>query len=1738
MPSRNLTKRMDSFRLYLRGQFIEIIMRMENMLRRKTALIVLLTICTTLLLSTQQILAQTPQPMVAIHNSELTQALENLPGAWWTSWHYFIVPASLKEALKSDGTPFVEISDADIAAGNLLNTDGSPKFPILISLASEAVANNEIAPLRNYVAAGGFLFIGSSAFTRNPDGTTRGDFALGNEMGLHMVSPSNQSWYQNETFSTVVDHRLVNNIPAGTLDWRMPLSAEQIPLGSSPGHSIHWDHAVFQVSADGSTTVIATGDSGPLLATKQYGKGNIIYHGAAQPLMGHGGYDSAMYAYLIYRNAIEWAFETPNLPIIKLSPWQYDYNAAFMVRHDFENDPNLIESIEQSASFEKSVGAKGDYYFCTGTLRQQITGSAQSATIASLQRAVKNNGATIGSHNGGLKNPVNLSLSLSDFDYWHWGPDEVLDITPPGYSSGKAYAQSSVSASFQDIEGWLAGYDNGRAGCGKTGKCPRTFVAPYFNGSREDTYGLLDTLGAVSVADQIISPFPHKTLSTQTAGKYFSHVTLPVSSWYVGSDVVQAINMGHTLQTMEAAVDFYYNLGALVNIYTHTSSYDDPLEGQYVQYGVAKPRIWVTNAVGISDWWKVRSNVVVTPAYSVSGNTAISQVTITGATDAGTAIEVAIPNVNNQVANNLQVFINNAPANAADYRTIGNTIKVRVGSSSSSAKVQYTLSNGNPVPTTASLSPSAANPGGSGFTLAVSGTGFVTGSVVQWNGASRPTTYVSSTQLTAVITAADITSTGTVLVTVSNPAPGGGISNAQTFTVNPSSSGTWTQTNWVGGPGQTIWADVTSYNSATGIDNSVTGQIRLVSTSSVLFSDDFNRPTGTANPLLPWVASMGTWTVTGGMMQGTGGTNQYSYAYINPTTQWTDYTVQGSIQLPAGSFGGGIGGRVNSATGAHYGAWVYPTGSAGGSNVLKLWKFQGWTNLVSGVPMQQVNLPAALGTGWHTLQMAFKGNTILVYYDGVLQINVTDNNYGSQAAYLSGGISADWWTGSLPYTISVENISVTPLPSYNSNGVLQSSAFDGGNGVQWQNVAWDAIAGGSTSVCVMTRTADTSDQLVNAAWSGCYSSSGSALLSANSRWVQYQLQLSTTNTSTSPVFNEIRMSYIPSAAGGPVINSLLPASASAGGSAFTLTVTGSGFVNGSVVQWNGASRTTTYVSATQLTAAISAADIATAGAGLVTVFNPAPSSGTSSSRIFTINNPVPTTTDLSPASASAGGVAFTLTVNGSGFVNGSVVQWNGSSRTTTYVSATQLTAAILAADIATAGTSTVTVYNPVPGGGTSNPQTFTINISNNPVPTTTSLSPASGSAGGTAFTLTVNGSGFVNGSVVQWNGSSRTTTYVSATQLTAAILAADIATAGTTSVTVFNPTPGGGTSNPQTFTINISNNPVPTTTSLSPASGTAGGTAFTLTVNGSGFVNGSVVQWNGSSRTTTYVSATQLTAAILAADIATAGTASVTVFNPTPGGGTSNALTFTLNNPVPTTTGLIPASVSAGGSAFTLTVNGSGFVNGSAVQWNGSSRTTTYVSATQLTAAILATDIATAGTATVTVFTTAPGGGISNAQTFTINVISNPVPTTTSLAPTSGTAGGTAFTLTVNGTGFVSGSVVRWNGLNRTTTYATSTSLTAAILASDVATGGTASVTVFNPTPGGGTSNALTFTIINPVPTSAGLSPASTSAGGSAFTLTVNGSGFVNGSVGAVERVEPHDDVRICNPVDCGNIGS
>lgn len=288
-----------------------------------------------------------------------------------------------------------------------------------------------------------------------------------------------------------------------------------------------------------------------------------------------------------------------------------------------------------------------------------------------------------------------------------------------------------------------------------------------------------------------------------------------------------------------------------------------------------------------------------------------------------------------------------------------------------------------------------------------------------------------------------------------------------------------------------------------------------------------------------------------------------------------------------------------------------------------------------------------------------------------------------------------------------------------------------------------------------------------------------------------------------------------------------------------------------------------------------------------------------------------------------------------------------------------------------------------------------------PVPTMTSISPTSGTAGSSSVTLTVDGTNFISGglgSVVRWNGVNLATTYLSPTQLTADLSAIDLGSSGMAEVTVFNPAPGGGTSAGLQFTVVA---PVPTTTSLSPTTVLAGSFGFTLTVNGTNFVRNSVVHWNGSERVTTYRSATQLTAAVTAADILSASTAVVTVFNPAPGGGSSNAQMFNVPWPppiVPVLSSISPATAQIGGPGFTLAVNGSNFdrsrPGSPAVRWNGVDRTVTYRGSGQLLVSIPASDLVSLGTAQVTVVNLAPGGDSpSSPLTFTVIPVPPPAPT-------------------------------------------------------------------------------------------------------------------------------------------------
>jgi hypothetical protein len=520
----------------------------------------------------------------------------------------------------------------------------------------------------------------------------------------------------------------------------------------------------------------------------------------------------------------------------------------------------------------------------------------------------------------------------------------------------------------------------------------------------------------------------------------------------------------------------------------------------------------------------------------------------------------------------------------------------------------------------------------------------------------------------------------------------------------------------------------------------------------------------------------------------------------------------------------------------------------------------------------------------------------------------------------------------------------------------------------------------------------------------------------------------------------------------PTIASLAPSTAVAGSGDFTLTATGTGFVDGSVVNFGTTTLRTTYGSATQLTAQVPASLVATVGLVDVVVANPSPElGGSSSAATFTITAPVipaPTLLSFTPGSGLAG---TSVTVTGTNLLGATALTLNGMNvGNFTVVNATTLTFVVPTG--ASSGLLTVTT----PGGTATSTSAFTVLLPN-PAPAISSLSPVSAVAGSGPLTLTVTGTGYVSGSVVQFNGMALPTVFGSATQLTATIPATALATAGTYAVAVESPAPGGGISPNVSFTVVT---PAPTLASFTPASGLVG---TLVTVTGTDLIGTTAVTLNGIPVAAyTVLNASTLTFTVPIG--ATSGLLSVT----TPGGTATSATAFTviIPNPVPTLASLSPSTVVAGSGDFTLILTGTGFGPGSAVLFNGVALATIYVSATQLTAQVPASAVATAGSYDVAVRNSAPGGGISAALPFAVTVAA---PTISSFTPA---VGGAGTLVTVTGTNLSGATQVRiGNVLIPTFTVVSATSLT--LVVPTIAGGVSGYLTIT--TPGGTATSATAF---------------------------------------------------------------
>ena len=222
------------------------------------------------------------------------------------------------------------------------------------------------------------------------------------------------------------------------------------------------------------------------------------------------------------------------------------------------------------------------------------------------------------------------------------------------------------------------------------------------------------------------------------------------------------------------------------------------------------------------------------------------------------------------------------------------------------------------------------------------------------------------------------------------------------------------------------------------------------------------------------------------------------------------------------------------------------------------------------------------------------------------------------------------------------------------------------------------------------------------------------------------------------------------------------------------------------------------------------------------------------------------------------------------------------------------------------------------------------------------------------------------------------------------------------------------------------------------------------------------------------------------------------------GGGAGTTPSTPSTNLVPAITNLSPTSATAGATSQTLTINGSNFLSTSSATYNAVSHAVTFVTATQLTISLSASDLAASGTYSVAVTNPTPGGGASNAANFAVN---NPAPSISSLSPSSATAGAVPQPLTINGSNFVSSSTVTYNGVGHTVTSASATQLTISLSTADPATAGSFPAVVTNPAPGGGASNSATFTVNAPAVS------VTIPSGNYSISMTVGGSQTINAVV-------------------------
>jgi uncharacterized repeat protein (TIGR01451 family) len=510
----------------------------------------------------------------------------------------------------------------------------------------------------------------------------------------------------------------------------------------------------------------------------------------------------------------------------------------------------------------------------------------------------------------------------------------------------------------------------------------------------------------------------------------------------------------------------------------------------------------------------------------------------------------------------------------------------------------------NPVPVLSGISPSFVQAGTGSFTLTVSGNQFTSTSQVLWNGNALPTTYSSSTQLMAQVDSSLITSIGWAFISVSNPAPGGGLSASQSVTAydvvsldtNHLLFDPFTRQLYVSVPGtapQLQGNSIVAIDPNTGalgtpvnigsepgkVAESDDGQYLYVLLNGSLRLARYNLVTGTADATTYSLVPQGGQCPSPSPrdLAVTPGNNSTLAIDLGSFCGSGIFDISNGIGTFRGKFTGGYSGSSLAFPDASH-LYTQDVDTSGQ-------EFYRWNVDASGLtPIDGSTL-----NGFGTSGFKLKNGLAYAVAGGLADPAPTPPKQVAQ--YQIGQILSGYQ--------SIQGVSVAPDPPLDRVFFLGTNFF-GGNPIlaSFDQARYEFLAYNSFA----------------------QNPAGPDLVRWGKDGLAFQEGLGFMQPPGSGRLVLLRGAFVLPEWGTlnptPGLTSVSPSSAQAGGGNFYLTATGSNFVPGAVLLWNGSERTTTYLDAAHLKVAIAAADIAKSGTATLTVVNPG--SAPSGSILFTI----------------------------------------------------------------------------------------------------------------------------------------------------------------------------------------------------------------------------------------------------------------------------------------------------------------------------------------------------------------------------------------------------------------------------------------------------------------------------------------------------------------------------------------